>query len=175
MLLDCSGESRNLKTTLIAKFPELIHQTPHGRDHIYTSNNHKISSNETQLGPPKGMVPGLTPAATEGDGWTWRTTNDESEEDDESLRLSRAHLRASILTSLPSTATTTQFKLPETSMTSSISLLCAKSFCDFLQLLERSRGRWLSRLPFLNSRLTEGYICHSKAELCNENIKLFKY
>lgn len=120
-------------------FQESIKHTPHDRSYAFN----KINSNETQLGPPKGIVPGLTPAATEGEGWTWSKTNDESEEDDESLRLSRAHLRASILTSLPSTATATQDKLPETSMTSSnsISLLFSvlsfvifnskkKKFCD---------------------------------------------
>lgn len=113
VLLDCSGESRNLQTTFIAIFCSQSQLNEHYTRSYITV--HKINQH-TQLGPPKGIVPGLTPAATEGEGWTWRTTNDESGEDDESFRLSRAHLRASILTSLPSTATTTQVKLRETSM-----------------------------------------------------------
>lgn len=75
---------------------------------------------ETQLGPPKGMAPGLRPAMMEGGDWTWRTTKEppavESAAGDRSLRLSRAHRRADMLSSLPSTATITHPRFPEDMM-----------------------------------------------------------
>ena len=52
----------------------------------------------------------------EGGDWTWRMTKEEedaveSDVEDRSSRLSSAHRRAFMLSSLPSTATTTQPKL----------------------------------------------------------------
>jgi hypothetical protein len=58
------------------------------------------------------MAPGLRPAAIDGGDWTWRMTKEpgvavESGAGDRSLRLSRAYLKAFMLSSLPSTATIT--------------------------------------------------------------------
>ena len=62
------------------------------------------------LGPPKGIGAGLRPATIEGGGWTWSTTkvpSVESGPDEQSLRFWNAHRKASMLSSLPSTATIT--------------------------------------------------------------------
>ena len=52
----------------------------------------------------------------DGADWTWSTTKDppgvESSTVDRSLRLSSAHVKAFMLSSLPSTATTTHLKFP---------------------------------------------------------------
>jgi hypothetical protein len=61
------------------------------------------------LGPPKGMGPGLRPAAMLGGGWTWRTTSLPSKR---RRRLSSAHRSDFMLSSLPSTATTTLARFP---------------------------------------------------------------
>lgn len=61
------------------------------------------------LGPPKGMGAGLSPAAMLGGGWTWSTTSSPSAR---RRRLSSAHRSAFMLSSLPSTATTTLPRLP---------------------------------------------------------------
>jgi len=56
------------------------------------------------------MVPGLMPAAMDGGGWTWRTTKEPPSSGDRAVTLSRAHRKAVMLSSLPSTATTTHFR-----------------------------------------------------------------
>lgn len=71
---------------------------------------------ETELGPPKGMAPGLRPVAMDGGDCTWRMKKVESDPGDRSLRLRSAHLNAFILSSLPSTATTTQPRFPASDM-----------------------------------------------------------
>lgn len=68
---------------------------------------------ETLPGPPKGIAPGLRPAEIVGGDWTCRMMNEpggslESGAGDRTFRLSRAHLKAYMLSSLPSTATMTR-------------------------------------------------------------------
>lgn len=83
------------------------------------SRNRKRETLGFLLGPPNGMEPGLRPTMMDGGDWTWRIKNDPGSDPGSwgrSLRLLRAHLRAFMLSSLPSTATTTHSSFPAISL-----------------------------------------------------------
>jgi len=72
----------------------------------------------TELGPPKGIEPGLRPVAIDGGDWTWKMMKEPASVEsgvvgDRSLRFSNAQRRAFMLSSLPSTATITTPRFPD--------------------------------------------------------------
>lgn len=124
--LDRGRKSRHLNITFFRVFS--IHSLPDETEFqililnekkTEESKERKSETLEFLLGPPNGMEPGLRPTMMDGGDWTWRIKKDPGSDPGSwgrSLRLLRAHLRAFMLSSLPSTATTTHSSFPAISL-----------------------------------------------------------
>lgn len=119
----------------------------------------------TELGPPKGIGPGLRPVAIDGGDWTWKIMKEAesvvSGVGDLSLRLSKAQRRAFMLSWLPSTATTTRLRFPDSDISDRLDFgwfttLCLSISTCFLLLtflflaLAAATGIIISTNYFLN-------------------------